>query len=181
MRAGLLHQDSIFFCASRTLGWASLFTLILGTRQGSIQCRSHSPPRDQGGVDSLPIYTSLSISTQNTHHKLILSLFTDNATVFLSQNNCPKTLFEILNMWCLVSGTKFNKEKTIILPVGTTDYRENVIINKTLQLDGPQTLPDSIQILKDGESTRCLSAQIGNQIKGNEPWPKIIEDIENSL
>ena len=49
LRAGLLHQDSIF-CASRTLGcfvplgWASLFTLILGMRQGSIQCRSHSPP-----------------------------------------------------------------------------------------------------------------------------------------
>src|SRR5258708_30900969 len=85
--------------------------------------------------------SGLSISTQNTHHKLILSLFTYNATLFLSQNNCTKTLYQILDMWCLVSGTKFNKEKTVILPVGTTDYRENIIINKTL--------PDSIQILKD--------------------------------
>src|SRR5260221_4582823 len=39
-----------YFCASRTLGcfvpigWALLFTLILGTRQGSIRCRSHSLP-----------------------------------------------------------------------------------------------------------------------------------------
>src|SRR6266436_6464104 len=39
-----------YFCALRTLGcfvpigWASLFTLILSTRQGSIQCRSHSLP-----------------------------------------------------------------------------------------------------------------------------------------
>src|SRR5258708_17044742 len=53
-----------FFCASRTLGcfvplgWALLFTLILGMRQGSIRCRSHSPPpQDQGGVDSLPVYS----------------------------------------------------------------------------------------------------------------------------
>src|SRR5260370_35656783 len=39
-----------YFCALRTLGcfvplgWALLFTQILGMRQGSIQCRSHSPP-----------------------------------------------------------------------------------------------------------------------------------------
>src|SRR5258708_34229099 len=49
LRAGLLHQDSIF-CASRTLGcfvplgWALLFTLILSMRQGSIRHRSHSLP-----------------------------------------------------------------------------------------------------------------------------------------
>ena len=28
---------------------------------------------------------------------------------------------------------------------------------------------------------RCLGAQIGNKIKGSEPWPKIIEDIESNL
>src|SRR5260221_8994841 len=53
-----------YFCALRTLdcfvpiGWASLFTLILSMRQGSIRGRSHSlPPQDQGGVDSLPVYS----------------------------------------------------------------------------------------------------------------------------
>src|SRR5260370_25662166 len=42
-------------------------------------------------------------------------------------------------------------------------------------------IPSQIQILKDSETTRCLGAYIGNMKEGCEPWPKIIEDIENSL
>src|SRR5260370_31407037 len=42
-------------------------------------------------------------------------------------------------------------------------------------------LPDSMLILKDGESTRCLGAYVGNKKKSCEPWPQIIKDIENSL
>src|SRR5260370_37137574 len=62
--------------------------------------------------------TGLSIDMPNIHHKIILSLFADDATVFLSENDNPKTLFDLLDIWCIASGAKFNKEKTVILPVG---------------------------------------------------------------
>src|SRR5258708_23677240 len=45
-----------YFCALRTLGcfvplgWALLFTQILGMRQGSIQCISHSHPPETSEV-----------------------------------------------------------------------------------------------------------------------------------
>src|SRR5258705_2279382 len=50
-----------YFCALRTLGcfvpigWASLFTLILGMRQGSIRRRSHFlPPETRKGLILFP-------------------------------------------------------------------------------------------------------------------------------
>src|SRR5260370_36791060 len=95
--------------------------------------------------------TSLNIDTPSVHHRVILSLFVDDATVFLSENDNPKVLFKILDTWCIASRAKFNKEKTVILPVGTTDYRENVISTCSLQKESPHTLPNLIQILKDGE------------------------------
>ena len=73
------------------------------------------------------------------------------------------------------------QEKTVVLPVGTSEYRENIISTHTIQKDNPHSLPNTIQILKDGETTHCLGASIGNKKEGCEPWPKIIEDIENSL
>ncbi len=125
--------------------------------------------------------SSLSIHTPNTHHKVILSLFADDAMVFLSQEDNPKTLFNILDTWCMASGAKFNKEKTVVLPVGTSNYRESIKTNRSLQQDSLPTIPNSVQILSDGESTRCLGAQIGNKTKGSKPWLNIIEDIESNL
>src|SRR5260370_38335733 len=90
--------------------------------------------------------TGLSVNTPNAHHKIILSLFTDDTTVFLSKNDSPKMLFNILDTWCTASGAKFNK--TVVLHVGTTEYRENVILNHSLQQLSPPMLPDSMLTLK---------------------------------
>ena len=50
------------------------------------------------------------------------SLFTDDTTVYLKQNDEIKKLFEILNKWCIVSGAKFNMKEN-----GNTTYRNPYI------------------------------------------------------
>ena len=59
----------------------------------------------------------LKITTPSETHKAILSLFVDDAMVFLAEDDPPKTLFEILEKWCQASSTKFNNNKTIIIPI----------------------------------------------------------------
>ena len=123
----------------------------------------------------------LNINTPDTHHKVILALFADDAMVFLSKKDNLETLFEILDKWCAASGAKFNKDKTVIIPVGSKNHREKVKSNCSLNNTSGFTFPESTHILSDSETTRCLGAQIGNNPTGNDPWPKIIEDIENNL
>src|SRR5258708_35373026 len=123
----------------------------------------------------------LEITTPTRSHKAILSLFADDATVFLAEYDHPESLFEILNKWCLASGARTNNDKTIIIPVGSEAYRKRVLDSRKLNLTSNHTFESSIHILKDGESTRYLGAHISNLITNNEPWPKIIDEIEHSL
>ena len=110
-----------------------------------------------------------------------LSLFADDMAIFLSECNSTNILFELLDRWCLASGARFNKDKTIIIPAGHIEYRWRVIESHSLSNDSNQTIPESIRILNDGESIRYLRAEIGNKISNNDPWPQITENIEKSL
>src|SRR5882762_289027 len=50
-------------------------------------------------------------------HRLIVTLFADDTTVFLSTSDDYNTLLSILHDWCRVSGPKFNSSKTVVLPI----------------------------------------------------------------
>ena len=110
-----------------------------------------------------------------------VSLFADDVAVYLSEQDNIKTLFDLLDRWCLASGVRFNKDKTIIIPVGHEGYRQRTLSTQSLSPTTHQPIPDSTRILKDGEATRYLGAEIGNKPTGNDPWPKITESIKNSL
>src|SRR5258708_6369592 len=123
----------------------------------------------------------LKITTPTETHKAILSLFMDDAAVFLAEDNHPESLFEILHKWCQASGTRFNNNKTIIIPVSSEAYRNSVLDLRKLSQTSNHTFENTIHILKDGESTRYLGVHIRNQITNDKPWPKIINEIEHSL
>ncbi len=123
----------------------------------------------------------LSINVPDATHRVTLSLFANNAAIFLAEDNSPETLFNLLDKWCLASGAKFNKNKTVIIPVGSPDYRKSISESQKMNPSSNLPFDNSIHILRDSESTRYLGTQIGNEISGNEPWPKIIDDIEVSL
>ena len=48
---------------------------------------------------------------------LLVFLFADDTTVFLSEGDNFQTLQDILDQWCADSGAKFNISKTKIIPL----------------------------------------------------------------
>src|SRR5258708_4344905 len=132
-------------------------------------------------IRSSPQIKGLNINIPSASHNVTLSLFTDDAAIFLAKDNSPMTLFNHLDEWCLSLGAKFNKNKTVVIPVRSPNYRRYINESRKLNLSSDFLFDNSIHILKDGESTRYLGAHLGNQISGNEPWPRIINDIEGSL
>jgi hypothetical protein len=55
--------------------------------------------------------------------RLIVNLFADDTTVFLSKTDKFSDLQNILDLWCTASTAKFNINKTAIIPIGTEEYR----------------------------------------------------------
>lgn len=58
--------------------------------------------------------------------KLIVSLYADDTTVYLSESDLYTSLEKILATWCKASGAKFNLEKTEVIPIGTHPHRERM-------------------------------------------------------
>jgi len=110
---------------------------------------------------------------------LIATLFADDTTVYLTENDDFSQLQQILDSWCYASRAKFNIQKTEILPIGTKEYRDNVIKTHTLNPNSP--LPKEIAITCDGNAIRVLGGWIGNQIKSQAHWLKVIDNIDERL
>ena len=109
-----------------------------------------------------------------------VSLFADDTTVVLTENDSFSGLIEILNSWYVVSGAKFNVEKTEITPVGTEDYRKHLMETRTLRPAG-ERIPDSIHITHDGTTTRLLGAWVGNNVNRTASWKRIVETIKKDF
>jgi hypothetical protein len=54
--------------------------------------------------------------------KIIVNLYADDTTIFLSELDKYSDLETILSKWCCASGAKFNLEKTEIIPIGTKTH-----------------------------------------------------------
>jgi hypothetical protein len=113
-------------------------------------------------------------------HKMITSLFADDTTVYLTKNDSFADLQDILNTWCKASGAKFNIAKAEIIPIGSKEYREEVIQTWRISPD-QQPIPQNIHIVKDGEPVRILGVWMGNQINNADPWSATLKKITHSL
>jgi hypothetical protein len=109
-----------------------------------------------------------------------VSLFADDTTVILTENDSLSELVAILDDWCRVSGAKFNVEKTEIIPMGTWEYRQNLVATRVINTTG-EKVPASIHIARDGDTTRLLGAWIGNGVDPVELWRRIVETIKKGL
>ncbi|KIY48914.1 hypothetical protein FISHEDRAFT_16943, partial [Fistulina hepatica ATCC 64428] len=56
-------------------------------------------------------------------NKLIVKMFANDMTVYLSEKDDYNKLSHILAEWCAASRAKFNIEKTVIIPIGSPEYR----------------------------------------------------------
>ncbi|KIY46004.1 hypothetical protein FISHEDRAFT_16461, partial [Fistulina hepatica ATCC 64428] len=115
-----------------------------------------------------------------TTERLLVKLFADDTTVYLSKEDKVEDLMNILDKWCKASKAKFNKQKTVIIPLGSRRYRRRLIDTKRLNPHG-QPISDDITILEDGVTTRILGGQVGNMAEDDAPWTPVLEKIDKSL
>ena len=109
-----------------------------------------------------------------------VTLFADDTTVILAENDSLNELMEIMDQWCRVSGAKFNVEKTEIIPIGTDRYRQNLKQTRRLNENG-STIPETVHVATDKEATRILGAWVGNETDPEEPWRPIVEAIQKNF
>lgn len=88
------------------------------------------------------------IDIPNHGEKAITSLFADDTTVILTENDSFSELLEILNKWYKTSGAKFNVEKTEIIPIGSAEYQKKLVEMRNLN-DTGDTIPEQIHIARD--------------------------------
>ncbi len=69
------------------------------------------------------------LEVPGSKERLIAKLFADDTTTFLQEEDDFEELVKILNDWCLASGARFNVDKTQIIPIGSKDFRSNVLNN----------------------------------------------------
>jgi ribonuclease HI len=113
--------------------------------------------------------------------KLIVKLFTDNTNLYLSKRDRLDHIQSLLDIWCAASGAKFNIEKTEIIPIGTQQFRHQVIESRKLNHLDRNPLPDRIQIANEGDAIRILGAWIGNKINDLTAWEPILDKIKENL
>ncbi|KIY47301.1 hypothetical protein FISHEDRAFT_12717, partial [Fistulina hepatica ATCC 64428] len=116
----------------------------------------------------------------DTNERLVVQLFADDTTIYMSEGDEFLTLTDILDKWCLASRAKFNKNKSVVIPVGAVDARQFLIANRKTQT-ARTSVPASVKILNDDETTRMLGAQVDNDKNAAHPWTPVLEKIDSVL
>ncbi|EJD51464.1 hypothetical protein AURDEDRAFT_31365, partial [Auricularia subglabra TFB-10046 SS5] len=112
--------------------------------------------------------------------KLIATLFADDTTVYLSEDDDYAKLREILDIWCIAAGAKFNVAKTECIPFGTPEFRTR--FREQRRASGSHTqIPDSVRIADDGETTRILGVWAGNDANDCDTWEKVFKKVSDQL
>lgn len=112
--------------------------------------------------------------------RLIIKLFADDTTIYLSEEDDINDLKDILEAWCKASGARFNNHKTAVVPVGREPFRKSLIdTRKASQHHSP--IPTEMKIVSDRETTRLLGSFIGNKTDQPSVWTPTLEKITRDL
>jgi hypothetical protein len=120
------------------------------------------------------------IATPGQEKWLIVKMFADDTTIYLSYKDNLNDLREILEEWCKASKAKFNISKTEVIPIGMPGYR--AWAREARKLHGTHNeVRENMRFNKEGEPVRILCAWIGNGIDSAVPWIPVVEKIERAL
>ncbi|KIJ12238.1 hypothetical protein PAXINDRAFT_57935, partial [Paxillus involutus ATCC 200175] len=119
-------------------------------------------------------------STPTSTMRVVVTMFADDTTVYLSEKDDFQTLTSILTKWCAASGAKFNISKTEIIQIGSEEYHAGLIDTHRLHSEGTP-IPDHMNVATDGRATRILRAWIGNKTDEQAIWSLTIDKINCSL
>ncbi|CDO76740.1 hypothetical protein BN946_scf184813.g10 [Trametes cinnabarina] len=108
------------------------------------------------------------------------TLFADDTTTYLTEDDKFEDLQSILNTWCSAAKAKFNISKTEIIPIGTPAYREEFAW--TYKSTGRwKDYPQNVHVAGEGEPVRILGAFFGNNIGECEVWSTRLAKLEDTL
>lgn len=110
----------------------------------------------------------------NRMKRLITKLFVDDTLVYLNKQDKTKDLEKIIKEFYIVSTAKFNLEKTEVLPIGSLQYRKDLVETRQMG-DGGNKIPTCIKLIKDGELMRTLGFWVGNSISIKGKWKEMME------
>ncbi|KAL7279519.1 hypothetical protein ACG7TL_007362 [Trametes sanguinea] len=120
------------------------------------------------------------INIPNTREALKATLFADDTTAYLSENDDFATLQNVLDTWCAAAKARFNISKTEIIPIGNAAYREEMV--DTYRRTGSwKNLPRNARIAADGEPVRILGAWMGNRLDECGVWSPKVDLIKSIL
>ncbi|KAI9059931.1 hypothetical protein FKP32DRAFT_1544232, partial [Trametes sanguinea] len=108
------------------------------------------------------------------------TLFADDTTAYLGENDDFATLQTALDVWCSASKAKFNIKKTEIIPIGTKEYRD-AMVNEYRVTGKWKAYPENANMAGEGDKVRLLGAYIGNGIANETAWSKRLDKIEITL
>jgi len=110
-----------------------------------------------------------------------ITLFADDTNLFLNKDDWMDYIQQTLDNWCKVSGTRFNIEKTEVIPIGKKSHRRTVQVTRKINPWDDNPLPPRIRIASDGEAVRILGMWIGNETNDQTPWEPILDTIKSKL
>ena len=119
-------------------------------------------------------------SIPGNEERILELLFADDTTVFLDKEDDFGDLRTILEVWCKVSTAKFNITKTLIIPIGKKEFRQQLIHSRRPNAN-VNPIPNNINIVKEGEAVRILGAWYGNGTGLDAPWSHTMDKINMSL
>lgn len=111
-----------------------------------------------------------------TMEKLKATLFADDTTVYLSEDDDFGVLQGILDKWCLAAKARFNIKKTEVIPIGTPEYRKNMV--DTYRVTGQwRNYPQNVRMASDGNVVRMLGAFMGNDAEAASVWSTTLAKV----
>lgn len=113
--------------------------------------------------------------------RLLVKLFADDTTVYLSEDDDFEELQDILDAWCVASTARFNVAKTEIIPMGSPEYRLAVCETKRIRHDAGPFPPSITRISRDGHAVRILGAWIGNRVDQAAQWSRVVNLVRGDL
>lgn len=112
---------------------------------------------------------------------LKINLFADNTRIYLGAQDSLTYTQQAIKDWCDISGTKFNEGKTEIIPIGSEDHREQVLLTRKINQNDLFPIMEEIKIAQDSDAVRLLGGWIGNKIDDTTPWERILDQVHKNL